>query len=151
MHVCISQQPGTAAAKSAADKKAAGINPRTNLPYVRGSGGGYQKEEPGARAEAKAARAAEALAAAGEKAANDRTENIRLKGEVLRLTDLLKAAQENVEAVRKSAMLEASQAASEQLLARYREGLRDGASLSRGAIPGSTPDSASAVGASPWN
>ena len=147
MHVCISQQ-GTAA-KIAADKKAAGINPRTNLPYVRGSGSGYQKEQPGARAEARAAKAAESLAAAGEKAANDRAEIARLKGEVSRLTDMLKAAEEKVETVRKSAMLEASQAASEQLLARYREGLRDGASLSRGAIPGS--DSGSAAGASPWN
>ena len=46
-----------------------------------------------------------------------------------------------------AARLEASQAAAESMLQRYRDGLRDGASLSRGAavnlgsIAGSTPDS----------
>ena len=46
-----------------------------------------------------------------------------------------------------AARLEASQAAAESMLQRYRDGLRDGASVSRGStvnlgsIAGSTPDS----------
>ena len=61
------------------------------------------------------------------------------------------AAKENCELVRKAAMLEASQKASEQMLQRYRDGLRDGASLSSGSVrlSGSTPDSAASLGGSP--
>ena len=51
----------------------------------------------------------------------------------------------------KAATLEASQKAAEQMLQRYRDGLRDGASLSSGSIrlSASTPESAGAYGASP--
>ena len=127
------------------------INPRTRQPYVRGA---YKKRQQDANAKAAAAekkahKELQAAKASAEKAANDRTEIMRLQSEVARLTEALRGAVESIAGVKKTAMLEASQNAAEQMLQRYRDGLRDGASLTRGGLGGlgnigtaSTPSSA---------
>ena len=136
-----------ACSQAAAEPK---LNPRTGLPYKRG---GAYKTRPKApsRAEKKADKAVEAAKLAAEKASKDKSEVVRLEAEVARLTSALAESQASIEAAKRTAMLEAGQKASEQLLQRYRDGLRDGASLSRGGLGslsgasglGSTPDSAS--------
>ena len=130
-----------ACSQAAAEPK---LNPRTGLPYKRGGAYNTQPKAP-SRAEKKA----DKLAA--EKASKDKSEVVRLEAEVARLTSALAESQASIEAAKRTAMLEAGQKASEQLLQRYRDGLRDGASLSRGGLGslsgasglGSTPDSAS--------
>ena len=78
---------------------------------------------------------------------SNRKEIERLNGEVAHLQAALKAKESQMELAVNAARLEASQAAAESMLQRYRDGLRDGASLSRGStvtlgsIAGSTPDS----------
>ena len=133
--------------------RAKGINPRTLEPYVRG--GAYKKEKTNSAAGNLAKMAA--LERAKPKDAGARAEVERLKAENARLTQALEVAQnqvtaakENCELIKKAAMLEAGQKAAEQMLQRYRDGLRDGASLSSGSIrlSASTPDSAT-LGGSP--
>ena len=120
-----------------AQLKASGINPRTKQPYVRGA---YQTAEATATtatqiaAQKREAKAAEAKLAAASKSAADKQEIARLNAEVTRLTEALKAAEDKIELTRSQATLEASQASAEKMLQRYRDGLRDGASLSRGQI-----------------
>ena len=119
-----------------AQLKASGINPRTKQPYVRGA---YQTAEAAATAtqiasQKRDAKAAEAKLAAASKSAADKQEIARLNAEVARLTEALKAAEDKIELTRSQATLEASQSMSEKMLKRYRDGLRDGASLSRGQI-----------------
>ena len=137
---------------------AKGINPRTKEPYVRG--GAYNKDKS---VSAAGNIAQHVKKEAAEKKVKDevsslRSELQREKAEVARLTEALKvaqnetkAAQESTELQVKAATLEASQKAAEQMLQRYRDGLRDGAALSSGSIrlSASTPDSACAYGASP--
>ena len=144
-------------AKEAAEAlRAKGINPRTGMPFVRG--GAYKKTE---KSNSAAVNLAKVAAVEREKAKDGtlRAEVERLKAENVRLTQALEnaqnqvtAAKENVELVKKAAMLEASQASSEQMLQRYRDGLRDGASLSSGSVrlSGSTPGSAASQGGSPF-
>ena len=50
------------------------------------------------------------------------------------MTEALKSSEEKIELAKKAAVFEAGQAAAEQMLKRYRDGLRDGASLSRGGV-----------------
>ena len=136
-----------ACSQAAAEPK---LNPRTGEPYKRGGAYNTQPKAP-SRAEKKADKAVEAAKLAAEKAAKDKSEVVRLQAEVARLTSALAESQASIEAAKRTAMLEAGQKASEQLLQRYRDGLRDGASLSRGGLGslsgasglGSTPDSAS--------
>ena len=132
------------------------LNPRTGEPYKRAPYKKASAELKAAaaqqRAEMKEAKTAAAAQLAAEKAANDKSELQRLKSEVARLTEALRAAEEKTEAAKKTAMLEASQSAAQQLLERYRDGLRDGASLTRGGfgnLRAATPDSSAAVGSSP--
>ena len=132
------------------------LNPRTGEPYKRAP---YKKASAEAKAaaakqrtEMKEAKAAAAAQLAAEKAAGDKSEIQRLQSEVARLTEALRAAEERTEAAKKTAMLEASQNAAQQLLERYRDGLRDGASLSRGGLGNlraGTPDLSAAMGSSP--
>ena len=138
-----------ACSQAAAEPK---LNPRTGLPYKRGGAYNTQPNSKApSRAEKKADKAVEAAKLAAEKAAKDKSEVVRLEAEVARLTSALAESQASIEAAKRTAMLEAGQKASEQLLQRYRDGLRDGASLSRGGLGslggasglGSTPDSAS--------
>ena len=141
-----------------APTKDAPINPKTGLPYLRG--GPYKRsaaEDKAAaaqtRAETAAGKASEATKLAAEKAAKAKSEIERLHGEVARLTEALRASEEKIEMAKKTAQLEASKEAAEKLLQRYRDGLRDGASLSRGglgSLSASTPDSSAAVGSSPF-
>ena len=154
--VCVLVQ---SAAARAQELKAKGINPRTGKPYVRG--GAYSSARGSACSSAgkapptdaqvkKEARAAEASRAAAAKSTEDQKEIARLRNEVARLTEALKSSEEKIELAKKAAAFEAGQAAAEQLLKRYRDGLRDGASLSRGGVcnlasesgAGSTPSSA---------
>ena len=93
------------------------------------------------------AKAAEAAKAASEQSSKARAEIERLNGELTRMQAALKAKEDQMKLAINAAKLEASQDAAESMLQRYRDGLRDGASLSRGStvtlgsIAGSTPDS----------
>ena len=135
-------------------------NPRTGLPYVRGK---YNKNPSGSaaaqiskleREQLKANKAAAAGKEAAEQTASLRSEIAILKSENTRLTKALEEVSPEdtgVEEAKKTAMLEAGQKTAEQLLDRYRDGLRDGASLASGRMPNlssSTPDSAN-LGVSP--
>ena len=118
-------------AKEAAEAlRAKGINPRTGMPFVRG--GAYKKTE---KSNSAAVNLAKVAAVEREKAKDGtlRAEVEKLKAENVRLTQALETAQnqvtaakENVELVKKAAMLEASHNASEQMLQRYRDGLKKG-------------------------
>ena len=126
------------AAKGSAEAlRAKGINPRTGMAYVRG--GAYNKDKCNSVAGNLSQVAA--LERANAKDKNLRAEVEHLKAENARLTQALEVAQnqiaaakENSELVKKAAMLEAGQQAAEQMLQRYRDGLRDGASLSTGSV-----------------
>ena len=140
---------------SAEALRAKGINPRTGNAYVRG--GAYNKDKCNSVAGNLSQVAA--LERANAKDKNLRAEVEHLKAENARLTQALEVAQnqiaaakENSELVKKAAMLEAGQQAAEQMLQRYRDGLRDGASLSSGSVrlSGSTPGSAASQGGSPF-
>ena len=156
---CMVQVAAREAAKEAAKEsaealRAKGINPRTGTAYVRG--GAYNKDKSNSVAGNLSQVAA--LERANAKDGTLRAEVKRLKAENARLTQALEVAQnqiaaakENCELVKKAAMLEASQQAAEQMLQRYRDGLRDGASLSTGSVrlsSSTTPDSAG-LGGSP--
>ena len=84
-----------------------------------------------AAADKKASDAAEKGAAAAKEAA----EQIKkLTAENARLVQALEAQKATAESEKKAAILEASQKAAEQMLQRYKDGLRDGASLTRGGL-----------------
>ena len=103
------------------------------------------------REQLKANKAAAAGKEAAEQTASLRSEIAILKSENTRLTKALEESHLRIEEARKTAMLEAGQKTAEQLLDRYRDGLRDGASLASGRMPNlssSTPDSAN-LGVSP--
>ena len=87
---------------------------------------------------------AEAAAKASQSAASDKAEIARLKAEVVRLTEQLRGSEVRIQEAAKTAALEASQHAAEKMLQRYRDGLRDGATLSRGCLSGLS----SSIGAS---
>ena len=143
-----------------------GINKRTGQPYVRGA---YNKDKSGSAAgqiaqqaanAAKQAAAAQKASDAAEKAAaaaQEAAEQIKtLKAENARLVQALEAQKLNAESEKKAAMLEASQKAAEQMLQRYKDGLRDGASFCRGGLghvnlssSSLTPDSAAGSAATP--
>ena len=148
------------AAQTAAEElKAAGINPRTKEPYKR-AGGAYNKDKNNSAAAdiAKVAAAAKAeakKAAELEKTAAARAELAILKSQNESLQSELQALKASMEGAKQAAVLQATQKMAEQMLQRYKDGLRDGASLSRGGLAvnlasSSTPDSSADVGASPW-
>ena len=141
MHGCVAQ----AAADSSGDGK--GINQRTGKPYVRGA---YNKEKSEssaaqiaklakqAAAAAKAADADKKATAAADKtaaAAKAAAEQIKaLQAENARLVEALASQKAAAESEKKAAIFEASHKAAEQMLQRYKDGLRDGATLSRGSL-----------------
>jgi hypothetical protein len=96
------------------------------------------------RAQEKAKAKVEAKTAeATARTTSDRTENVSLREKVKRLEDLLEVEKQSKSMAVANAQLKAVHGTAEKLLARYRDGLRDGASLSRGGSLGvSTPDSA---------
>ena len=144
---------------------------RTGKPYVRGA---YNKDKSGsaagqiaagqiaqqaanaakqAAADKKASDAAEKAAAAAQEAAE---QIAQLKAENARLVQALEAQKSNAESEKKTAMLEASQKAAEQMLQRYKDGLLDGANLCRGGVghvklssSTLTPDSTAGSSATP--
>ena len=111
-------------------EREAGINPRTHLPYQRGDGQGYGRE----KSESAAAEIKKRLAAAAkaDDTATTTTEVTSLKSQVSSLEAQVKLLQDGQELAVKNAELMAQQGVSEQLLSRYMQGLRDGASLSAG-------------------
>ena len=98
-------------------------------------------------------REAKAAAAAASKDAESRAELTALRSENERLKREIEAVKEASEANKQAAVLRATQKMAENMLNRYKDGLRDGASLSRGGmsvnLTSSTPDSAAAAGSSP--
>ena len=135
----------------ACDSQAAdpAINPRTGEPYKRGA---YNKERDrsAAGAIAKLARQDAAKEAAMEKTVAARAELSLLRSEVQRLNKELEESKASIETSKRAAVLEATQKMAQELLQRYKDGLRDGASLSRGGLAvnlsssRATPDSAHA-------
>ena len=119
-------------------------------------GGAYNKEKSNSAAGsiAKLEKVDAVKKEASQKEKEMRDKIAELTAENARLKSELDAAKESVELVKKAAMLEASQKAAEQMLQRYKDGLRDGASLSSGSfsirgLSSSTPDSSSAFTPSP--
>ena len=97
-------------------------------------------------------REAKAAAAAASKDAESRAELTALREENAHLKREIEAVKEASEANKQAAVLTATQKMAENMLNRYKDGLRDGASLSRGGMSvnlSSTPDSAAAAGSSP--
>ena len=98
-------------------------------------------------------REAKAAVAAASKDAESRAELTALRSENERLKREVEAVKEASEANKQAAVLRATQKMAENMLNRYKDGLRDGASLSRGGmavnLASSTPDSAAAAGSSP--
>ena len=108
--------------------KAKGINPRTGQPYQRGGAYNKNKEkEVGA-----ALKAAEAAAKLNEKKAGDKATIADLRGQIATLTAQLAAEKNSKELAVSAAKLEVEQRMAKDLLAKYKEGLRDGSSLSSG-------------------
>ena len=142
------------AAQTAADElKAAGFNPRSGQPYKRG--GAYKKDRSNSAAAniAAAAKAEAKKASEVEKSAAARAELTILQRDNERLKAELETLKASMEGAKQAAVLQATQRMAEQMLQRYKDGLRDGASLSRGGLAvnlsSSTPDSSTGVGASP--
>ena len=133
---------------SAEELKASGINPRTKAPYVRQP---YNKDRATSAAACitahKKAEEKKEKKAATETAreTSDRNELVSLREKVKRLEDLLEVEKQGKAIAISNAELKATQGTSFALLARYKDGLRDGASLSRGgslSATTATPDSA---------
>ena len=123
--------------------KKSGINPRTGQPYKRGGAYSKDKQDPTKQA----LKIAEAAAKEVEKKANDKETISKLRSEVASLEAQLTAEKASKEMAVSAAKLEVEQRLAMSLLQRYRDGLRDGASLSRGRGMGAdparaTPDSA---------
>ena len=122
--------------------KKSGINPRTGQPYKRGGAYSKDKQDPTKQA----LKIAEAAAKEVEKKANDKETIAKLRSEVASLEAQLTAEKASKEMAVSAAKLEVEQRLAMSLLQRYKDGLRDGASLTRGhgigADPRATPDSA---------
>ena len=91
----------------------------------------------------------DAAAKAAEKKATDKETIATLRGEIAVLTKQLEAEKSSKEMAVNAAKLEVQQATAMSLLQRYKDGLRDGASLSSGRGMGAqraTPDSAGGLG-----
>ena len=124
-------------------------------PWKRG--GAYNKSKTQSAAGQIAKQEKEALKAerlkASEARTADQTKIAHLESQVAQLTETLKTKEAKADAEKRAAVLEATQAAAEKMLTRYRDGLRDGASLSAGRahinLASCTPDSGIGA-ASPW-
>ena len=138
-----------------------GINPRTGEPWKRG--GAYNRGRPQSAAAQIAKAEKEAKAEAATKAEKlkfaearnaDQTRISQLELQVAHLEAMLKSQEAKAEAEKRAAILEASHAAAEKMLTRYRDGLRDGASLTAGRghinLASCTPDGGANAAASPW-
>ena len=132
--IAVTERP-TVGAVPQAEKRAIGINPRTNKPFVR-PGGAYKSNQDGP---AGVLKALEAARKAAEKKEAEKDMTAALRSQVATLEAQLNAAQaaaEKAEAAAavavEKAKLEATQMMHADLLARYRDGLRDGACLSGG-------------------
>jgi hypothetical protein len=126
--------------------KAAGINPRTKEPYKRAP---YNKEKAVSAAAAlhKLEKAKEKATETATRAISDHHKVKELEAKVKQLEALLVAEQDKKHLAVSNAQLIATQGSSAALLQRYRDGLRDGASLSRGGqIEGDTPDQSRPTG-----
>ena len=140
--------------------RANGINPRTGQPYKRGGtykrGGSAAQNIRDMKNQSKASQdAAAAKEDARERAAEraaDRARIAELELQVQTLNTKLALQEKAATSEKEAAVLEASANAGEKMLQRYRDGLRDGAMLSRGGpfnLAGFTPDSA--CGSSPYS
>jgi hypothetical protein len=118
------------------------------MPYQRKGGGYKQKSEAATAAEA-ALKAAGAAAKAGEKKAVEKETIADLRGQIATLKAELKAEKESKDLAVSGAKLEVEQKFGKAMLDRYRDGLRDGASLSRGAGMLSGSPALSGFGGSP--
>ena len=127
-----------------------GINPRTKEPYKRGA---YNKDKANSAA-------ADVAALQRQQAAFDRSNTLRaevtsLRAEIQRLNKELEESKSSIEAGKRAAVLEATQKMATDMLQRYKDGLKDGASLSRGgatvnlASSAATPDSSQHATSSP--
>ena len=113
-------------------KAAAGLNPRDSVPYKRGP---YNTDR-GSSATAALAKETRAATAAAAAAANPEVVTLRAKVKELE-SKVIDLKYGNDLAV-KNAQLQAEKGLSDKLLDKYREGMRDAASLLQGNIPGST-------------
>ena len=118
----------TAGAVPQDELRAMGINPRTKKPFER-KGGAYKTTTKGPAQVLKAAEQAQKAAAKKE---IEKETIATLRAQVATLDAQLKAEQAAGAVAVEKAKLEATQAMHADLLSRYRDGLRDGASLSRG-------------------
>lgn len=122
--------------RAQAGLRSAGINPRTKMPYKRAP---YKKDDkPGTSAGA----VLKAVEAAKQKAAKEATDKeviAELKSNVKLLEGQVGALERNLTVSVEKAKFEATAGMHELLLKRYQDGLRDGASLSRGLGFGSSP------------
>ena len=132
-----------------AELKAAGINPRTKQPYKRNPKGYNSKPKSDA---ASVLAAVTHATKESEKAATARETMAALRGQVATLTAQLAAARAAAEAADQSKQIAIDKAKADaiaghgaELLARYKEGIRDGASLAQGHGMSPAPSS----GASP--
>ena len=144
-------QPKKAKASTAAELKAAGINPRTKEPYKRGGKGYNSKPKSDAASVLAAVNSANKHS---EKAAVARETVATLKGQIATLTAQLAAAKAALEASEQSKQIAIDKAKADaaaghgaELLARYKEGIRDGASLANG--NGMSPALGAGTAASP--
>ena len=139
--------PVRCARLQAEELKEMGINPRTKAPYQR-KGPYKQKSEAATAAEA-ALKAAGAAAKAGEKKAVEKETIADLRGQIATLKAELKAEKESKDLAVSAAKLEVEQRLGTAMRNRYRDGLRDGASLNRGAGMLSGSPTLSGFGGSP--
>ena len=95
-------------------------------PYVRG--GAYKKQDPINAA----LKAADAAAKANEKKASEKETIANLRTQIATLTAELTAEKNNKELAVSAAKLEVEQRMAKELLAKYQQGLKDGATLSSG-------------------
>ena len=125
--------------------KAAGINPRTKQPYKRSSNGYNSKPK---LAPATVLAAVTHANKESEKAATTRETVATLKGQIATLTAQLAAAEQSKQMAIDKATADAVAGHGADLLARYKEGIRDGASLAKG--NGMSPAPGSGAAASPF-
>ena len=114
-------------------RAAAGLNPRDSVPYKRGP---YNTDK-GSSATAALAKEARATATAAAAAAAN-PEVVTLRAKVKELESKVIDLKYGNDLAVKNAQLQAEKGLSDKLLDKYREGMRDAASLLQGNIPGST-------------
>ena len=112
-----------------AELRAAGLNPRGGQPYKRGE---YNKAKADTAGPAEMLKAAAAAKKAAEKKESDKEAIGALRTSVATLEEQLKAAAATTALAVEKAKLDATASMHGDLLQRYRDGLRDGASLARG-------------------